>query len=73
MLSWLKNSTPGAMSSADPPLASDAITTPCMPAAAVLGLPLSAIMPLYSGFSMSATVAGAATLFASQPIDMKPA
>ena len=48
------------------------MTTPLKPAPDCVGLPLSAIMPAYSGFSRSATVAGKATRPTSQPIDMKP-
>ncbi len=57
-----KNSTPGAMSSAEPPLPSAAITTPANAAPAWVGSPLSATLPLYSGLSRSATLAGAGTL-----------
>src|SRR5262245_66374290 len=73
VLSWSKNETPFEMSSAEPPLASAAMRTPFSPACAVLGLPFSAIMPLYLGSSMSATFAGGATFLESQPHDMKPA
>ena len=57
-LSFLKNSTPGEMSSAEPPLASEAIMTPPKAAPAWVGSPLSATLPLYSGLSRSATVVG---------------
>jgi hypothetical protein len=69
-LSSLKKSTPGPMSSAEPPLASEAMTTPLNPAAAAVGSPFSAILPSYSGLRRSATVAGMVTFPASHPIDM---
>jgi hypothetical protein len=71
-LSFLKNSTPGAMSSAEPPLPRDAIMTPENAAPACVGSPLSATLPAYSGLSRSSTLVGAGTLPASYPIDMKP-
>jgi hypothetical protein len=42
----LKNSTPGAMSSAEPPLPSAVITTPEKAAPAWVGSPFSATLPL---------------------------
>ncbi len=60
-LSWRKNSTPGAMSSAEPPLPIEAIITPAKAAPACVGSPLSATLPLYSGLSRSATLVGAGT------------
>ena len=50
-----KKSTPGAMSSAEPPLAIAAIITPLNAAPAWVGSPLSATLPLYSGLSRSAS------------------
>ena len=60
-----KKSTPGWMSSAEPPLASEAMTTPLNAAPAWVGSPLSATLPLYSGLSRSFTVVGAGTLAVS--------
>ena len=55
--SFLKKSTPGAMLSAEPPLARAARTTPLKPADALSGSPLSATLPLYLGSARSATFA----------------
>ena len=57
-----KKSTPGAMSSAEPPLAIEAIITPLNAAPASVGLPLSATVPLNSGPSRSATEVTSGTL-----------
>ena len=54
-LSRRKKSTPGAMSSTEPPLAIAAISTPLAAALAVVGSPLSATLPLNSGLSRSLT------------------
>jgi hypothetical protein len=53
------------MSSAEPPLASEAITTPAKAAPACVGSPFSATLPLYSGLSRSARLVGAGTAPAS--------
>ncbi len=65
LLSWVKKSTPGLMSSAEPPLPSAAMTTPVKAAPACVGSPLSATLPLYSGLSRSLTLVGAGTADAS--------
>ncbi len=57
-----KKSTPGAMSSAEPPLAMEAIITPLNAAPAWVGSPFSATAPLYSGLSRSATEVTSGTL-----------
>ena len=54
-----KNWMPGMMSSALPPLASDAAMTAANAAPASRGSPLSATWPSYSGFFRSANVFGA--------------
>jgi hypothetical protein len=51
----VKKSTPGAMSSADPPLAMAAIITPLKAAPACVGSPLRATLPSNSGSSRSAS------------------
>ena len=58
-LSSAKNSMPGMMSSALPPLASDAAITAANAAPASRGSPFSATRPSYSGFFRSANVFGA--------------
>ena len=60
--SELKKSMPGLMSSAEPPLASELMTTPEKAAPAWVGSPFRATLPLYSGLSRSWTVLGAGTL-----------
>ena len=69
-LSLRKNSTPGAMSSTEPPWDSATISTPENAAPAWVGSPLSATLPLYSGLSRSLTSATGGTLAESKPIDM---
>ena len=69
-LSLRKNSTPGAMSSAEPPCDSATISTPENAAPAWVGSPLRATLPLYSGLSRSLTSATGGTLAESKPIDM---
>ena len=69
-LSSLKKSTPGAMSSAEPPLASEAMTTPLNAAPASVGLPLSATLPLKSAPRRSLTDVTSGTSEESYPIDM---
>ena len=69
-LSLRKNSTPGAMSSAEPPWDSATINTPENAAPAWVGSPLSATLPWYSGLRRSSTVATGGTFAASKPIDM---
>ena len=53
--SFFQKSMPGWMLSAEPPLASAAMTTPLKPADALVGSPFSAILPLYFGSARSAT------------------
>ena len=51
--SFLKKSMPGWMLSAEPPLASAAMTTPLKPADALSGSPFRATLPLYFGSARS--------------------
>ena len=68
-----KNSMPGMMSSALPPLASEAAITAANAAPASRGSPFSATNPAYSGFFRSAHVAGAlGTIVVLVRIDMIP-
>ena len=64
-LSLPKKSTPGAMSSAEPPLASEAIITPLNAAPAVVGSPLRATLPLNSEPSRSSRPVTSGTLLES--------
>ncbi len=61
-LSFWKNSTPGAMSSGEPPLATAAITTPLKAAPAWVGSPLRATLPWKSLPSRSSSVLTSGTL-----------
>ena len=69
-LSWAKNSTPGAMSSADPPCDNATIKTPENAAPACVGSPLSATLPRYLGLRRSSTPVTGGTAAESNPIDM---
>ena len=53
------------MSSAEPPLATEAITTPLNAAPASVGSPLSATLPLKSGPSRSSSEVTSGTLLES--------
>ena len=53
-----KKSMPGPTSFTEPPLPSDAAKTPATAEFDVSGLPFSATLPLYSGFSRSFHVFG---------------
>jgi hypothetical protein len=69
LLSVLKKSMPGWMSSADPPFASAAAQRPRNAAFALVGSPLRATLPLYAGLFRSLNVFGQVppTLAALQP------
>jgi hypothetical protein len=71
-LSRWKKSTPGPMSSTDPPLAIAVISTPLAAALAVVGSPLRATLPLNSGRSRSLTPVRSGTLDESSPMDSYP-
>ncbi|CAM5681279.1 hypothetical protein SBADM41S_07929 [Streptomyces badius] len=65
-----KKSMPGWMSPNEPLLASEAAYTPPNAEPDLVGLPLSATFPLYSGFRRSAKVSGQVVMrAASQPME----
>lgn len=68
LLSSVKKSIPGWMSSKEPPFARADAWTPAKTEPDVVGSPLSATWPLYSGLRRSARVEGQVlTRLASQP------
>ena len=70
--SW-KKSIPGWTLLSEPPLASAAANTPETAEFEVSGLPLSATLFLYAGFSRSLKVFGAGlTRFELKPIEIAP-
>ena len=69
-LSFRKNSTPGAMSSTEPPCDSATISTPENAAPAWVGSPLSATLPVNSGLRRSLTLVTGGTFDESKPMDM---